>query len=117
MVEAKNLIIIIGITLVLIAVPTIETTRRREIIEMFAMFDQHTGPISDNGAFGMAFYSGLVAVWEGFSILPMRYVEFFVALNYLSYFDFILIVVLGKTFGSIISYRLTNYILSKEELM
>jgi phage shock protein PspC (stress-responsive transcriptional regulator) len=43
-------------------------------------------------------------------------VEFFVALNYPSYFDFIIIVVLGKTFGSLISYRIANYILSKEEM-
>ena len=72
--------------------------------------------MSDQGLFGMVFYGGLVALWEGFSVLPIRYVEFLVALNYTSYFDFILIVVLGKTFGSMITYRLANYILSKEEL-
>jgi len=64
----------------------------------------------------MLLYSGVIAVWDGLQILPIRYVEFFVALNYPSYFDFILIVVIGKTMGSLISYRLANYILSKEEM-
>jgi len=75
-----------------------------------------TGPLSNRGIFGMICYSSLIAVWDGFQILPIRYVEFFVALNYPSYFDFIVIVVIGKTVGSFISYRLANYILSKEEM-
>jgi len=65
---------------------------------------------------GYLFYGGLVAIWEGFSILPIRYVEFLVALSYNSYFDFILIIVLGKTAGSILTYKLANLILSKEEM-
>jgi len=104
------------ITLVLFAVPSVETTRKPEIIELFAIFAQYTGPISQQGLSGYLFYGVLVALWEGFSVLPIRYVEFLVALNYTSYFDFILIIVLGKTCGSILTYRLANYILSKEEM-
>ena len=114
--EAKNIIIVMVITLILFAVPSLENARKTEIIHILAAFDQISGPLSNQGVFGMAYYSCLIAVWDGFQILPIRYVEFFVALNYPSYFDFILIIVLGKTLGSLISYRLANYILSKEEM-
>jgi len=113
--EAKNIVIVMLITLILFAVPSLENARKTEIIQMLAAFDQ-IFHLSNQGVFGMLCYSGLIAVWDGFQILPIRYVEFFVALNYPSYFDFILIVVLGKTLGSLISYQLANYILSKEEM-
>jgi len=80
------------------------------------MFAQQAGPISEKGPVGYLFYGSLVALWEGFSILPIRYVEFLIALNYTSYFDFILIIVLGKTAGSMLTYKLANYILSKNEM-
>lgn len=57
-----------------------------------------------------------MAVWDGFSILPIRYVEFLISLNYTSYYDFIIIVVVGKTLGSVITYKVSNYIISRDEL-
>jgi len=63
--EAKNIIIVMAITLVLFAVPSLENARKPEIIQMLAAFDQMSGPLSDKGVLGMACYSGLVAVWEG----------------------------------------------------
>lgn len=114
--DAKSLVITIALILVMFAIPSFETTRKAEIIELFALFAKLTGGISERGFFGMVFYSGLVAIWDGLSVLPVRYVEFLVALNYPHLQDFIIIVVIGKTLGAVLTYRLSYAVLSRDEL-
>ena len=80
--DAKNLLITLVLILVMIAIPQIESSRKKEIANIFGTFLQFLTPITDCGMLGILFYSSLVSLWDGISLVPVRYVEFLVALSF-----------------------------------
>lgn len=110
-IDAKNLIVIILIVLLVIAVPSFEQNRKSDIIELFGACLQKIHPWSNQGLPGMLLFSALVAIWDGFSLLPVRYIEFMVALCFQTPTEYILIVVIGKTLGSLLTYKACRFML------
>ena len=100
----------------MIAVPSFEQNRKTEIIDFFGQCLQFLEPWSQEGLPGLLFFCGLVAVWEGISVLPVRYVEFMVALCFQTAPEYIVIIVLGKTIGGILTYKACHLFLQFNDL-
>ncbi len=100
----------------MIAVPSFEQNRKHEIHSIFAMIVNTMMPATELGILSILLYASIVAVWEGFSVLPARYVELFVAMSFTSVQQFVLIMILGKTLGGYITHKFANSLLKKERL-
>ena len=74
-------------------------------------------PATDLGLFSIFLYAGIVAVWDGLGLLPVRYIELFVAMSFTSVQQFILIMILGKTLGGYITHKIANSLLQKDKLL
>ena len=57
----------------------------------------------------------IVALWDGISIFPVRYIEFLVALNCQNFQDFIVVITIGKTLGAFITNKIAVNVLQKDE--
>jgi hypothetical protein len=68
-------------------------------------------PTTDLGLCSIFLYAGIVAVWDGLGLLPVRYIELFVAMSFTSVQQFILIMILGKTLGGYITHNIANSLL------
>jgi len=100
----------------MIAVPSFEQNQKHEIHSIFAMIVNTMMPATELGILSILLYASIVAVWEGFSVLPARYVELFVAMSFTSVQQFVLIMILGKTLGGYITHKFANSLLKKERL-
>ena len=64
----------------------------------------------------MIFFSGLVAIWDGISIFPVRYVEFLTALCFRNVPEYFIIMLIGKTMGGYVTFKMCNYFVRGEDL-
>ena len=114
--DAKNLLITLILILVMIAVPQIESTRKSEIANVFGTLLKVLTPMTDCGILGILLYSSLVSLWDGISILPVRYVEFLVAISFTTIHEYVLVMVIGKTVGGLLTYKMANTFMKNEEI-
>lgn len=68
------------------------------------------------GTQGVIYFIAIVAVWDGLGIIPCRYSELLVAINYSKTKDYMLIMSLGRAFSGIFTYKIANSVLRKGEL-
>ena len=115
-IDAKNTLISFVLIIVLIAFPYIENHRKTEIIKIFGNILNILTPISDCGLMGILFFSSIVSLWDGISVVPVRYVEFLVALSYNTIPEFVLIMIIGKTMGGFLTYKIVNEFMNLEDL-
>ena len=114
--DAKNLLITLVLILTMIAIPQIESSRKNEIANIFGTLLNVLTPITDCGILGILLYSSLVSLWDGISILPVRYVEFLVAISFSTIHEYVLVMIIGKTVGGMITYKIANTFMKNEEV-
>ena len=114
--DAKNLLITLVLILVMIAIPQIESSRKSEIANIFGSLLTILTPLTDCGILGILLYSCIVSLWDGISILPVRYVEFFVAISFNTVHEYVLVMIIGKTLGGIVTYKMANTFMKNEEV-
>ena len=107
---------IILFVLFMIAIPSFEQNRKSDIVNFFGQCLQFIEPLSRQGLPGLLYFCGLVAVWDGISVLPVRYIEFMVALCYQTAPEYITIIVIGKTLGGIFTYKACHAFLQCHDL-
>ena len=73
-------------------------------------------PIADCGLIGIIFYSSLVSFWDGLSVLNVRYVESLVALSFNTIQEYVLVMLIGKTAGGFITYRMSQKLIKNEDV-
>ena len=83
-VDPINLFFLIFMLLIMIAVPSFESNHKLEIQSHFGTVINELEPLSELGWFSIFFYASIVAVWDGISVLPARYIELFVAISFTS---------------------------------
>ena len=115
-IDAKNLIIAIFLILLMLAIPSFESSRKGEIVALFGWFLRLIAPLAEEGLPGLLVFSAIVAVWDGISVVPVRYVEFLTALCYHTVPEYMLVMVLGKTVGGYFTYNVCNAFMSSEEI-
>ena len=115
-IDARNLVLTIFMVITMFAIPSYEVSKKDEIIDVFAIAYNYLAPLADTGALGILIFSGIVALWDGVQILPIRYIELLVALCFDSLPHYLLVITLGKAIGSVITYKLVNMIMRKEDL-
>ena len=113
--DAKNVIMTIFLVLVIFAIPQFESSRKSDIIYFFGEFLRVLTPIADCGLIGIIFYSSLVSFWDGLSVLNVRYVEFLVALSFNTIQEYVLVMIIGKTLGGFITYRMSQKLIKNED--
>jgi hypothetical protein len=101
----------------MIAVPSFEQNRKTEIHAIFGTIANSMMPATEFGVLSILLYAAIVAVWDGLSVLPARYIELFVAMSFTSVQQFVLIMILGKTMGGYITHKFANSLLKKERLV
>ena len=106
-VNAKNVVMSILLILVIFAIPQFESSRKPDIVFVFGEFLKVLSPVADCGLIGILFYSSIVSFWDGLSVLNVRYVEFLVALSFNTVQEYVLVMIIGKTFGGFITYRMS----------
>jgi hypothetical protein len=79
-----SLILLICLLLLMIAVPSFEQNRKHEIHSIFATIVNTMMPATELGIISILLYASIVAVWDGISVLPARYIELFVAMSFTS---------------------------------
>ena len=114
--HTKNFITILSMICCMLAVPSFETNRKAEIIEIFGQFLYFIEPIADYGLPGLLVFAGIVAVWDGISVMQVRYAELMVAFCYQTVPEYMVIVILGKTLGGFITYRVCTKVIKNEQL-
>jgi len=65
---------------------------------------------------GIFAFSAIVAVWDGISVLPIRYAEFLTALCFLTVPEYMLIMLIGKSLGGVFTYKICSTFIKNEEL-
>lgn len=115
-IDAKNLIVAILLILFMLAVPSFESTRKNDIINFFGWFLNQIHPLAEQGLLGILGFAALVAVWDGVSVLPIRYAEFLTALCFHTVPEYMAVMLLGKTIGGVITYRCCNALITNEGL-
>lgn len=80
--EPTCLVILTLILLFMIAVPSIEQNHKTTIQSLLGHTINTMMPLTEYGVWSIFFYAGIVAVWDGFSLLPVRYVELLVAMSF-----------------------------------
>ena len=115
-IDAKNLIVAILLILFMLAVPSFEQSRKADIVAFFGEFLNLVSPLAEEGLPGMLFFVTIVAIWDGISVLPLRYVEFLVALSFQTVPEYLAVMLIGKTIGGIITYKVCNAFIKNEEL-
>ena len=83
---------------------------------MFGEFLKVLSPVADCGLIGILFYSSIVSFWDGLSVLNVRYVEFLVALSFNTVQEYVLVMIIGKTFGGFITYRMSQKLIKNEDV-
>ena len=63
----------------------------------------------------LAFIS-IVAVWDGLSVVPIRYAEFLTAICFHTVPEYMVIMIIGKTLGGLITYKACNLFIKNDEL-
>jgi hypothetical protein len=112
-----SLILLIILLVLMIAVPSFEQNRKTEIHAIFGTIANSMMPATEFGVLSILLYAAIVAVWDGLSVLPARYIELFVAMSFTSVQQFVLIMILGKTMGGYITHKFANSLLKKERLV
>lgn len=74
-------------------------------------------PVAEQGIFGVVTFAVLVAVWDGISVLPIRYIEFLTALCYHTVPEYMAVMIIGKTLGGFITYKCCNKMIINEGLV
>ena len=72
-------------------------------------------PLGEQGIPGLLLISSIVAVWDGVSLLPVRYVEFLTALCFPSVPEFLLVMLLGKTMGGFLTFKVCNRLIKNQD--
>lgn len=78
------MILLIALLLLMIAVPSFEQNRKSEIHAVFGTIANTMMPATEFGVLSILLYAAIVAVWDGLSVLPARYIELFVAMSFTS---------------------------------
>jgi len=115
-IDAKNLIIAILLILFMLAVPSFESSRKNDIVHFFGKLINCVLPYSDEGIISICGFALLVAVWDGISVMPVRYAELLTALCFHTVPEFMVVMLLGKTLGGFITYKLCNQLIANESL-
>ena len=100
----------------MVAIPSFESSRKDEIIAFFGWFLRFVAPLSEHGIVGVLTFAAMVAVWDGISVVPVRYVEFLTALCFHTVPEYMIIMLIGKTIGGFFTYRVCNSFVKKGEL-
>ena len=58
----------------------------------------------------------IVAVWDGLSVVPIRYAEFLTAICFHTVPEYMVIMIIGKTLGGLITYKACNLFIKNDEL-
>ena len=95
----------------MIAIPSFEQNRKNDIVNFFGWSLQKVEPWTEEGLPGILFFCGIVAMWDGISVLPVRYIEFMIALCYQTPPEYIAIIVIGKTVGGLLTYKVGQTII------
>ena len=85
-------------------------------MHFFGTVVQIITPLADQGLIGILFYAFMVSIWDGLSVVPVRYVEFLVAITFNTIPEFIAIMLIGKTLGGFLTYRIANTIIKSDDL-
>jgi len=64
------------------AIPSFEASKKEDIMDAFGVIYTYIAPLADTGLLGILIFSGIVAIWDGVQILPVRYIELMVALSF-----------------------------------
>jgi hypothetical protein len=74
-------------------------------------------PATEFGLYSILLYSAIVAVWDGLCVLPVRYIELFVAMSFTSVQQFVLIMLIGKTLGGYVTHMIANSFLRRDRVL
>lgn len=99
------------ILLFMIAVPSIEQNNKTDLHYILGKAINCMMPLTEYGLWSILLYAGIVALWDGFSLLPVRYIELFVAMSFSQVQAFVIIMVIGKSLGGYVTHTLANSIL------
>ena len=102
--------------MLIIAIPSLEQNHKNEIVVVFGYFLKLVHPMSEQGVPGILFFSCLVAIWDGISVLPVRYVEFLTALCYSNVSEYLVVMLLGKTIGGYLTFKACNRLIKNKKL-
>lgn len=111
------MLLLISLLLIMIAVPSFESKHKPEIQTFFGNFVNELMPLTELGIYSIFLYAAIVALWDGVSLLPARYIELFVAMSFTSVQAFVIIMILGKTLGGYITHKLARKLLHKERAL
>jgi len=115
-IDAKNLIVAILLVLFMLAVPSFESSRKSDIVHFFGWILTLVVPLADCGLLGILGFSVIVAIWDGISVLPIRYAEFMTALCFHTVPEYMAVMLLGKTCGGLLTFQLCNTFIVNEGL-
>ena len=115
-IDAKNLIVAILLILLMLAVPSFESSRKNDIVACFGWILNRVYPLADEGLPGLLAFSGIVAIWDGISVVSIRYAEFLTALCFHTVPQYMMVMLIGKTLGGWITYKLCSTFIKNEEL-
>ncbi len=100
----------------MLAVPSFESSRKNDIVATFGWFLNQVYPLTSEGLLSILGFSAIVAVWEGISVVPVRYAEFLTALCFHTVPEYMAVMLIGKTIGGYITYKCCNAFIKNEEL-
>ena len=100
----------------MLAVPSFESTRKNDIVNYFGWFLNKVQPLSKDGLPSVLGFAAIVAVWDGISVLPIRYAEFLTALCFHTVPEYIAIMLIGKTVGGFFTYKFCNTLITNDSL-
>jgi hypothetical protein len=116
-VDPKSLLLVISLLIVMIAVPSLESRHKSDILNSFGTIVNEMIPATELGLYSIILYATIVAVWDGVCVLPARYIELFVAMSFTSVQQFVLIMILGKTLGGFVTHKIANSFLRKDRVL
>lgn len=115
-IDAKNLLVAIILILLMLLVPSFESSRKNDIIAFFGSVLKTVSPLAEQGFLGIISFAVIVAVWDGISVVPIRYAEFLTALCFTTVPEYIVIMLIGKTLGGYLTYKVSNALIKNEDL-
>jgi len=115
-IDAKNLLVAIILILFMLLIPSFESSRKNDIVNFFGSLLNTLSPLADEGLLGILAFSVIVGVWDGISVVPIRYAEFLTALCFHTVPEYMIIMLIGKSLGGIFTFKICNAFIKNEEL-
>lgn len=114
--DAKNFLVAVILILFSLLIPSFESSRKNDIIAYFGTLLKTVSPLAEQGFLGILSFAAIVAIWDGISVVPIRYAEFLTALCFSTVPEYMVIMLIGKTVGGIITYKVCNSFIKNEDL-